>query len=105
MDDITDQSEVVRNQEPLRNRPCTLSDLEHNFYPMNEVNDPYIKALSPYMTCVDDLSALELYAALASTMGRIVIFQVETCHGKDYCRSDDEIKAFVELHSILLIFN
>ena len=57
------------------------------------------------MTCLADLSELQINGNVYQTNGARVMFQVTTCKGHDYCRSEEEIDRFVESHSLYFIYN
>ena len=57
------------------------------------------------MQCFDDLSELEFYGIFESENARALEFQMTRCYGKSYCKSEEEIRKFIDDHYLMILYN
>ena len=57
------------------------------------------------MQCFDDLSKLEFHGIYKSENARTLRVALSRCYGKPYCKSDEEIREFIDEHSVHILYN
>ena len=48
------------------------------------------------MECFDDVSKLEFFGVFESEHGSVLNLSLTKCYGKPYCKSEEEIRDFID---------
>ena len=83
----------------IKNHACTreeigLSGSDPKFWPINESQVNALDAFHSLYRCADDLSNFRLYGNIKTEKARMLQVDVVKCTGKDYCKSDEEIREY-----------
>ena len=57
------------------------------------------------MECFDDLSQLEFYGIYKSENTKVLTISLSRCYGAPHCKSEDEIRDFIDKHSVYVLYN
>lgn len=87
--------------EPLTYHRCETE--EEGFFQPKKAQAGFIGALMPQLNCFENALDLELWGNFEVTSVRTLIIQVVKCAGKETCKSEDEIREFMDEYGTLYI--
>jgi len=107
--EATDGGEYFAGRSNIPTHTCTREELgldgnNSKFFPIVEESHPELDFHSKKFICVDQ-EDMFISGDYSSAKARLMNFQLVKCHGHDYCKSDEEIKAYLRNKFLLMVSN
>ena len=110
--EVLADGQIEDEEFEVESHPCTAEELglegqqDSKFMPIHETSIDYVRLYKSKFICVDQPEEeLEIYGTFSSKKAKLFRVYLNRCHGRDYCRSREEIDEYLTGKYLLMLTN